>query len=219
MKRIFLCSLVFITFFALKGCNVVAGVSYALSEEPQQEALFVLPDAPTVVFVDDRRNILHPARLRRVVADEITKVLLENKLVTTVIAPQDILRVSATKDRYGELLPIGQLGSAVGASTVIYVEMTAFALTTNGKTPNPVANCRVSVYDVNNKARCFPISEIKNDSHPVLATIKNVDPYTIHTVASSQGLAQELAIDLGKRVAEMFYLHYTGRLGENLDRK
>jgi len=219
MRRTFLFILFFITSFAFQGCNVVAGVSYALSEEPQQDALFDLPDVPTVVFVDDRRNILHPTRLRRVVADEITKVLLENKLVATVIAPQDILRVSATKDRYGELLPIDQLGNAVGASTVIYVEMTAFALTTNGKTPNPVANCRVSVYDVHNKTRLFPISEIKNDSHPVFATIKNVDPYTIHTVASSQSLAQELAVDLGKRVAEMFYLHYTGRLGENLDRK
>ena len=58
----------------LQSCNLMAGASYILSEEPQQEAVFVLPDVPTVVFVDDRRNLLHPSRLRRVVADKITLI-------------------------------------------------------------------------------------------------------------------------------------------------
>lgn len=200
----------------LQSCNLMAGASYILSEEPQQEAVFVLPDVPTVVFVDDRRNLLHPSRLRRVVADKITELLLKENVVATLISPQDIMRVSATKDRYGNILTIGELGEAVGASTVVYVEMTAFALTTDGQTPNPVANCRVRVIDVDHKKRLFPVNDA---SYPIVATLSKVDPYNIHSISEMRKLAEELSEELGKNVAEMFYLHYTGRLGENLKRK
>jgi len=200
----------------LQSCNLMAGASYILSEEPQQEAIFVLPDVPTVVFVDDRRNLLHPSRLRRVVADQITELLLKENVVATLISPQDIMRVSATKDRYGNILTIGELGEAVGASTVVYVEMTAFALTTDGQTPNPVANCRVRVIDVDHKKRLFPVNDA---SYPIVATLGKVDPYNIHAISEMRKLAEELSEELGKKVAEMFYLHYTGRLGENLKRK
>ena len=200
----------------LQSCNLIAGASYILSDEPQQEAVFVLPDVPTVVFVDDRRNLLHPSRLRRVVADKITELLLKENVVATLISPQDIMRVSATKDRYGNILTIGELGEAVGASTVVYVEMTAFALTTDGQTPNPVANCRVSVIDVDHKKRLFPVNDA---SYPIVATLSKVDPYNIHAISEMRKLAEELSEELGKNVAEMFYLHYTGRLGENLKRK
>ncbi len=200
----------------LQSCNLMAGASYILSEEPQQEAVFVLPDVPTAVFVDDRRNLLHPSRLRRVVADNITELLLKENVITTLISPQDIMRVSAMKDRYGNILSIGELGKAVGASTVVYVEMTSFALTTDGQTPNPVANCRVRVIDVDVKERLFPINDV---SYPIIATLSKVDPYNVHSISEMRKLAEELSKELGKNVAEMFYLHYTGRLGENLKRK
>ena len=200
----------------LQSCNLMAGASYILSEEPQQEAVFVLPDVPTVVFVDDRRNLLHPSRLRRVVADKITELLLKENVVATLISPQDIMRVGAMKDRYGNILTIGELGEAVGASTVVYVEMTAFALTTDGQTPNPVANCRVRVIDVDYQKRLFPDNDA---SYPIVATLSKVDPYNIHSISEMRKLAEELSEELGKNVAEMFYLHYTGRLGENLKRK
>ena len=216
MTRVCLSVLIAVICATFQSCNIMAGVGYIVSKEPQKEAVFVLPDVPTVVFVDDRRNIMHPTRLRRVVADEITKALIENQLVTNLISPQDILRVSAAKDRYGEILPIDELGKAVGATTVIYVELTAFALTTDGQTANPIANCRVRVIDAVQKKRLFPTTSA---AYPVIATIKKVNPYTVHSASETKKLAEELALVLGNNVAEMFYLHYTGRLGENLERQ
>ena len=79
MRRIFLTIMLIAAAAQLQSCNVVAGLSYIFTPEPEQEALFELPNVRTVVFVDDRRNILHPSRLKRVLADEVTEKLLQGK--------------------------------------------------------------------------------------------------------------------------------------------
>ena len=60
----------------LSSCNIAAMVAYVGSPDPQQEAIYTLPNVPTVVFVDDRRNVMHPVRLRRVIAEQVTNELL-----------------------------------------------------------------------------------------------------------------------------------------------
>ena len=51
------------------GCNIVTPIVYAVSPPPKQPALYPLEDRPTVVYVDDRRNLLSYRSLRRRIGD------------------------------------------------------------------------------------------------------------------------------------------------------
>jgi len=216
MKRILLLSLICCVCSVLGSCNIAAVVAYVTSPDPEQEALFELPNVPTVVFVDDRRNVMHPTRLRRVMADKITEELLGRELLTTMISPRDAMRVSVTNDKYNDPLPVEELGKAVGATVVIYIEMTAFGLTSDGQTANPRTSCSIRVIDVENRERLFPL---ESASLTVAERMQHIGPNRVSSAAEAIELAEELAIKLADSISKVFYTHTTGRLGENLDRK
>jgi hypothetical protein len=200
----------------LSSCNIAAGVSYIITPDPAKEAMYTLQDVRTVVFVDDRRNTMHPSRLRLVIADRVTTDLLTKKIISTIVSPKDIFRVSATNDRYNEPLPIAALGKAVEADVVIYVEMDSFGLTNDGQTANPTATCSLRVISVVESKRLFPTEQA---SYFVRANLKKVKPHRIASNSEIRKLAEELAEELGDAIAKVFYDHNIGRLGENLNRK
>ncbi|MBT4523413.1 MAG: hypothetical protein HOI88_06640 [Phycisphaerae bacterium] len=216
MKLLALLSLLFVFCSAATSCNIASVVTYVASPDPSKEAVFVLPNVATVVFVDDRKNVMHPTRLRRVVAERITKDLLEKDILTTMISPRDILRVSSSSDRYGEPVPMDQLGKSVDASVLIYVEIVGFSLTSDGQTAKPVANCSVKVIDVRNRQRLFPLDDMP---YFVRANVTNIAPSRLSGSGEVRKLSEELAETLGDEVAKLFYEHITGRLGENLKRQ
>lgn len=220
MIRIAISMLLFCCCSVMSSCNIAAVAAYIATPDPEQEALFNLPNVPTVVFVDDRRNVMHPIRLRRVIAETVTNELLANKVLTTMISPRDAMRVSSSNDKYNNPLPIRALGKAVGASVVIYVEMTAFGLTSDGITPSPRTSCSIRVIDTvtsdESKIRLFPTDQA---SFTVSENLKKVSPNRVNTSAEARDLAEELAVKLGDSIAKVFYTHTTGRLGDNLERK
>jgi len=200
----------------LSSCNIVGAVSYAVTPDPSQDAAYILPDRRTVVFVDDRRNVMHPTRLRRVIAERVTRDLLSQEILTTVVSPRDVMRVSAANDRHNDPLSVAELGRSVDASVVIYIEMGAFGLTSDGRTANPRASCTVRVIDVEQRSRLFPTDEA---AHSIFTTLDRIDPHRIESGGEIRKLAEELAEKLGDSVAKVFYTHNTGRLGDNLNRK
>lgn len=200
----------------LSSCNIFAGVAYFVQPDPEQVARFELPDVRAVIFVDDRRNVMHPTRLRRVIADRVTNDLLEKKVLTTIISPRDVMRVSAANDRHNKPLSISELGRAVDASIVIYIEMKSFGLTSDGQTANPIASCAVRIIDVQNKIRLFPDEQA---SFPVSTSLLRVSPHRISSAGEIRMLTEELAGELGDAIAKLFYRHNIGRLGENLNRQ
>lgn len=216
MKRILIVVLLTCMYAVLSSCNIAAVAAYITSPDPSQEALFKLPNVPTVVFVDDRRNVMHPVRLRRIIAEKVTDDLLAKKILITMISPRDALKVSSTNDKYNEPLPIGELGKAVGASVVIYIEMTAFGLTSDGQTANPRTTCAIRVIDADNNKRLFPLDKA---ALSVSESMKHIGPNRVTSSADARKLAEELATKLGDSIAKVFYEHATGRLGDNLERR
>ncbi len=204
---------------SMPGCNIVAGVTYAITPDPSKEAVYTLPDIRTVIFVDDRRNILHPARLRTVIAKHATEMLLKQEVVTVMIEPRDAMRIAAQQDRFERVVAIDAIGRAVDADVVIYVEMTYFGLTSDGQTANPRAGCAVRVIDVANTRRLSPLAADGVDAWVVDARISRVDPHQISDAGEIHDLAEQLAVEMGDQVAKLFYEHTTGRLGENLNRR
>jgi hypothetical protein len=214
MKSLILCFMLFLMGSGLPACNIASVVHYVTSPDPSQEAHYVLPNVRTVVFVDDRKNVMHPTQLRRVLAERITNDLLQNDTLTTMISPRDIMRVSASIDRYGEPVPMSDLAKSVDAQTLIYVEISGFSLTSDGHTAKPVANCNVKVLNVDERTRVFPVDE---EFFPVRAVVTNIAPSRLSGSGEIRKLSEELVSNLGEAVAKLFYEHYTGRLGENIE--
>lgn len=200
----------------LSSCNIIAGVTYLVTPDPEQLARYDLPDVRAVVFIDDRRNVMPPIRLRRVIADRVTNDLLTKNVLTTIISPTDVMRVSAQHDRHNAPLSVAELGRAVDASIVIYVEMSTFTLTSDRQTADPRAGCFIRVIDVENETRLFPTDKA---AFPVTISLKRIDPHRIASAGERRKLEEQLAGELGDAIAKVFYRHNTGRLGENLNRK
>jgi Na+-transporting NADH:ubiquinone oxidoreductase subunit NqrC len=208
-----------VTLCCLVSCNVVAGVLYVTTPDPEQIALFDLPQKKTVVFVDDRHNIMHPSRLKGVVADKVTSELLGHELLVEMIAPRDAMRYAESQDRQGSILTIGAIGEAVHASVVIYIEVSTFVMTVDGHNPAPLAGCSVRVVDVESRAQLFPSPDSTDTTHKVRSALHRADPHQLDSVGETRKLAHSLAQKMGEDIAKLFYTHTTGRLGENLERK
>ena len=97
---------------------------------------------------------------------------------------------------------------------MIYVELEGFALTTDGVTPRPTAMCRVKVLDLAAGMRVYPMDTATGQE--VIANIREVDPSLFESFAKRRRIEDDLAMRLGKTVAELFYEHERIDLGENL---
>ena len=90
-----------------------------------------------------------------------------------------------------------------------------FALTLDGVTPRPTAVCNVKVLDIAAGIRVYP-GEGSPTGREVVAQIREVDPSLFQSFAKRRKVEDDLAIELGKTVAEIFYEHERVELGENL---
>lgn len=200
----------------LGGCNIVGPAAALAAGPPKIDAQYTLADVPTVVFVDDRKNLVSPVTLRRAIADKTSQELMAQKLVTTTINPQDAILIASRSDRNGALMDIEAIGRAVGAHQVVYVQITQFADTPDGYTPIPTGSANVKVIDVTNGQRMFPGPDMAG-GYPVKSSGKPVDPSLYATRPSRMKIFESLAVQLGDEIAKVFYKHEYKELGERLN--
>jgi len=149
---------------SLVGCNVVAPIAYAIEGPPTVEARMELDGSrSTVIFVDDRGygdQMIVPRRsLRREIGRVAEELLLAEGVVKegNMIRSSDALR-AVTSESSDEPMSVVEVGRAVGAEVVIYLEVTAFSVTRTGSTVSPTASGRVVVYDAGLNERIGPES-------------------------------------------------------------
>jgi hypothetical protein len=200
----------------LGGCNIVGPASYIIAGTGDVDAEYVLPDVPTVVFVDDRANVVNPVSLRRVIADKVSQDLMTKKILTTTISPQDAMAVAKQQERANQIMSIEDIGKAVGAKQVIYLQMIAFKDTPDGTTPRPVGACRVKVIDVDKRERTYPASGAREDARTVQVSGRPVDPDTYSTRTGRVSVFNELALTMGRDVGWLFYKHEPRAPGQNI---
>jgi hypothetical protein len=200
------------------GCNIVAPAYFLLHGPPKTPAAYELEDRPTIVFVDDRNNAIprNSATLRRSIADHTSEDLMTREILTTTIRPQDAISLARQSDRFDEVMSIEELGRAVGAEQVIYVQMLAFTETVDGATPRPAAACEVKVIDVVNRYRLFPPDGGDESGFMVQVTMGTLNTEAYQSASSRLQIHQALAIKTGDEVAKLFYDHETTELGGNL---
>ncbi|MCP3905394.1 MAG: hypothetical protein GY715_17345 [Planctomycetes bacterium] len=204
----------------LPACNIVGPLAYFVGGLPKIDAQYEIQPRPTVVFVDDRANVIDSnARLLRLeLADVVTSELMEQDILTveTAISPRDAMGMALSRDRFSELLPIDAIGREVGAEQIIYIEMHAFRDTGDGTVPRPTGSCRVRVLDVTNRVRLFPPEDDQMPSRIVNAVIPPVDPGLLRSQSSRLKVHRALIESLGSSVAKLFYRHEARELGDRL---
>ena len=204
----------------VSGCNIASAVGYTLHPEPEFDAMYVLADVPTVVFIDDRRGRVNPTRLRRVIADEATTQIIEEEAVSAenMISPRDAMLVARKHDRSGEVITISKVGELVGAEQIIYVDIEQFALTYDGVTPQPKTVARVRVLDLETGKRVFPDPNQPGSYgyYQLVVELPNHDGHGFNTVQVRNKMTEELAMRTGDRLGKLFYGYIETDLGTRL---
>jgi hypothetical protein len=198
------------------GCNIVTPIAAVASGPPQKDAEYALADRPTVVFVEDRSNTLGKSSLRRVIGEKTSEKLMVQKIVAQTISPQDALAL-ARRETHDQPLAMDEIGRAVGADQVVYVEMLAFRLTPDGFTPRPGAACRIKVIDVPNRVRLFPAEGALSDWRTLEVGMGDMPPSMYRDASARRELEEMLAAEVGEQVAKLFYKHTPREVGERLD--
>ncbi len=204
---------------ALGSCNIVGPAAYLIGGQPKVDAQYALSDRPTVVFVDDPENILPDRSLRRLIGDRVAQELMVKKLVSITISSADAMAV-AGRESYGKPLAIEEIGRAVGAEQVVFVNMTSFVLSPDNVTPRPSGTCQVKVIDVVNRERLFPTADgdFRGASgYPVQVAMRQVSLERYRTLSSRRGIREQLANEIADQITKVFYRHVPDELGSHLN--
>lgn len=201
---------------ALASCNIVGPMSYLAMGQPKQDAEYVLEDKSTVVFVDDRRNIISRTSIRRRIGDRATQDLLDQEVITDAVDPNAAIQL-ARQEPHDAPMPLDQLGRELEAPQVIYVEIIDFRSMDEPGRPRPTAACRVRVIDAETQQRLFPDPESDDVGRVLQTNMREVSPEMYETVSSIRQLEEMLADELGAEIARLFYRHTPRELGSNLE--
>jgi len=186
------------------GCNIVTPVAYIIHGPGKVEAKLELDrEAATVVFVDDPSGRITDRRLRDLMAQTATTVLMSRAGMEDMINPTAVLTV-ASKDSFQNPLSIVEIGRAVGADVLIYIALNEFALEGPGQTFLPTTTLAVKVMDITEGRRVWPegsegaFIRVGGDYRPGVA------PRTSADLIKAE---DELAAKAGLGIAQLFYTH------------
>jgi hypothetical protein len=188
------------------GCNIVGPAAYLIAGPGMIEAEHQLADRPTVVFIDDRENVVNPVSLRRAIADKVSQDLMVKRVVRQTISPHDAMAVASRRDRHDNVMPIDAIGRAVGAEQIIFIEMLVFQ-DSEGYERRPIAACRVRVIDVENRTRLYPPSDSVDNARLVQVRMREVTEDAYRTRGTRHQISVALADELGDTIARLFYRH------------
>ncbi|HRP61916.1 MAG TPA: hypothetical protein PK400_01335 [Phycisphaerales bacterium] len=203
----------------VSSCNIVGPAAYIVAGPPTVDAEYKLQDRPTVVFIDDRENLINPVSLRRVLADRVSQELMTRKLVTRTISPQDAMGLASRYDTNREVMPIDAIGRAVGAEQVLFIEILAFSDRVDNTIPRAAAVVRVRLIDVENRVRLYPSADSEQVGRVVQITTREFPPDAYQSRSSRVKIYETLAQDSGDRIAKLFYKHEARELGGSLRTK
>jgi hypothetical protein len=168
-----------------------------------------------VIFLDDRAGLLGRPTTRERVLAEAERALLESGAVERLLDGRAASGVVANEPR-GELLSISEVGRAVDAEVVIYVQPEAYTLSADGQTFAPTATLRVKVMDATADARLWP-EEKEGHALSVVATTRQGAPPTDN--AELREAEEEFADLIGLRLAQMFYEHEADTVADERRRR
>lgn len=188
----------------LAGCNVVAPVAMAIEGPPTVPAVFELdPERPTVIFIDDRHNVLPKRSLRTDMARVTERVLLDGELVLVgnLIDHRAALRTAA-RELPDEPLSVVEVGRRIGAEVVIYMSFDSFMITRDGVSVHPLCSGNLVIYDTVANTQLFPAA---GDYGVRTSLPTKTTPFRSLGLAERSEVERELAAGVGLRLARLFF--------------
>ncbi|MBM4098387.1 MAG: hypothetical protein FJ260_00270 [Planctomycetes bacterium] len=204
---------------AAPGCNMAVPALYVAQGPPKRPAMYTLPaDKKVVVFVDDRQNVISRLQLRAALGDDVSNEFRRLKLVSDVVSGRELISYVRRVETSAKRVSIEELGDAVKADIVVYVEMESFALSPDGATPKPVASAYVKVVDVKGKERLFPPLGGDPKGQPVASELDSQMPDAFRTSAQRRRMEDMLEKKLADDIAKLFYEYEPKNFGEGVSR-
>lgn len=192
------------TLLSAAGCNIVGPAMYLVQGPNKTPAQFTLPQQTTVVFIDDRANILPRSRLIRQMALGATNELLKvQQIIPEAIDPEAINR-EAVRETSGHLMSIDEIGRKVGAGVVIYAVPRQFSLVDDRGTV-PTCILEVKVVDTESGLRLWP-GPREYEYHRLVVELAYKSPLR-YDDGKVDELQQQLATTAGLRLAQLFFPH------------
>ena len=203
----------------IAGCNYAVPAMWIAQGPPTKPAEVPLPkDKKLVVFVDDRKSVVSRLQLRALLADDIGTVIKQQGLVTDVVSGRELISYVRRMETSTKRISIEDLGNAVNADIVLYVEMESFTLSPDGATPKPTAQVRVKVVDVKAKERLFPPLGADPKGYPVTAQVDTLANDAYRTSAARRNAEDGLEKKLADDVSKLFYDHEPKNVGKGVSK-
>jgi hypothetical protein len=191
----------------LPGCGKL-GVLFAPDPRPLIPAQYELPREckKIAVVIDDFRIETGQENLRERTAEQIELSMKANGAAArgAEFIPYSNIRSIETVSPEGKKHSIKHIGEALGADTVIYIDITQFDLAADTESPlvMPEAQARVKVLNIKTGERLWPIDFA---GQPVYARERRQTEQLENS--NRQEWSEKLAELLGTRIAELFYSH------------
>jgi hypothetical protein len=186
----------------LAACNIVAPAVLIIEGRGSIPAAYELPELSTMIYVDDRSSQLPRSSLRRTISTEVGQRLIDQKVLVDVVDPRGAM-AAAKQEQPTQPMTIEELGEIAGVQQVVYVEIRRFP-PRSAVVAQPVAVATVKVIEVGREEpRTWPPEA---SGQQVTARLT----YELASQPSSSELRRvqdELAAELGKEIAWLFYKH------------
>jgi len=197
------------------ACGPIGAIAYKLQPDPTQEARYKLKDRPTAILVENYENPDLAANdselLTRDLYDRITKVEVDKKKLATFVPFQKVLDLRNSKPKDFPTMTMSQIGKAVGAEQIIYVDLQngGVAPLGTGAAMQGKAHAMVKVIDVATGDTLWPTDMA--EGFPVNA---QTNPLAGQEVTSYNAVREQLYDTMGDQIAKLFYKYTIDRDGE-----
>ncbi len=185
---------------ALAGCQAAGAAAYVLSGPPAVSAQFVPAKEPTLVLIEDYSN----PSLHQTEAEQMTRCVWQDLKAHEAAPLVEMEKFQELNDKSGakvRKMTIPQIGQAVGARQVIYVNIRRSSVQGNtGGTIAGTMDLRVRVVDVRTGETRWPGDA--EEGYPVVVETPVVLQGDENTECS---MRDQMVRSAGIQVAHLFY--------------
>lgn len=216
---------VVLLFVTLPGCEQAAVLVDAVRGPEKIEPLYILPDVPTLVMVDDPKHLLsNPGLARQIATTSIHYLEFHEALETaSFIDPKELVKLESELGNRWSSTPIDEIGRRLGAKQIVYAKINSAKFHFVDTLYRPEATFEIKVIDADNGGRLWPaapaFTEPGRTSPGHFIQIK--DHYVSRDSryvgdSTPDDLARRLADDAGLLIARLFYQWQADSPGESL---
>lgn len=199
---------------ALPGCEGPALVAEAIRGPEKVPPAYVLPDAPTLIMVDDPQHHLDNPGLARQIATTAIHYLRFHEALpeSEFIEPREMAKLEAQLADQWPSTPIDEVGRRLDAQQVIHAKVQSVTLHVAESLYRPEAQLEIKVVSAETGERLWPPAPPLADpdrptpGHTINIQLDYVSKESRYVGDSTpDDLARRIADEAGLRVAQLFY--------------